>query len=101
MTRALILPAIWCALGIGLAVWSIPAWSQTCHDFDALDTSLRGEFDERAIVMAINPAGAAFLFYGNPDTETWTLVLLNGPCAIVIGSGEGYEEIPAFPGEAS
>lgn len=100
MTRLLI-ASLAAALGIGAAVWFSPVWGQTCHAFDDVDAALRGQFAERTIILAITRDGVAFLFYGNPDTETWTLVMLNGPCAQVMGEGIGYEEIPAFAGEES
>lgn len=86
------------ALAVLLA---FPAWGQTCHTFDEIDAGLRDQFQERALILAVNAQGVAFLFYGNPDTETWTIVILNGPCAQVVGEGIGYDQMPAFPGEAS
>ena len=78
---------------------AFPAWGQECHKFDDIDAALRDQFQERAIILAMNEAGVAYLFYGNPDTETWTFVILNGPCAVIAGEGVGYEEIPAFAGD--
>jgi hypothetical protein len=78
---------------------AFPAYAQECIKFDDLDAKLRGQFQERAIILAMNDAGIAYLFYGNPDTETWTFVILNGPCAVIVGEGVGYEEIPAFAGD--
>jgi hypothetical protein len=88
-------------LGIGAAVFYLPAWGQDCKPFDAVDTALREQFQERTIILAVNAQGVAFMFYGNPDTETWTLVVLTGPCAQVVAEGTGYEEIPAFPGQGA
>jgi len=100
MTR-LIAAAVATAFGIGLAVWHSPAWGQDCNAFDDVDAALRGDHQEQAIVLAVDPSGAAFIFYGNPATESWTIVHLAGPCARLLAYGIGYEEIPAIPGEPS
>ena len=80
---------------------AFPAFGQDCHEFDVLDATLRADYAERSIILAMTDTGAAFLFYGNPNTESWTIVLLNGACASVMAYGTGYEEVPAFPGEPS
>jgi hypothetical protein len=80
---------------------AFPALGQDCHQFDALDATLRADYSERSIILAVDSNGAAFLFYGNPETESWTIVLLAGQCAQVMAYGVGYEEVPAFPGEPS
>ena len=100
MTR-LIIASLVAALGIGAAVWHSPAWGQDCLLFDDVDAALRGDHQESAIILAVDESGAAFLFYGNPANESWTIVHLAGGCARLLAYGIGYEEIPSIPGEPS
>lgn len=78
---------------------SAPASAQTCFPFDELDYALRDNFGERASVLAIADNGTVVFFYGNPNTESWSLVTLTGSCAVIIASGNAYEEVPVIAGE--
>ena len=83
-------------------IWQVvPATAQSCSTFDHLDTLLRDQAHERAVILAVDHDGAAFLFYGNPETETWSIVHLVGNCATLLAYGIGYEAVPVLPGEES
>ena len=101
MTRALLLPLLWCCMGIGVAVWTIPAWGQdmTCDHYPALVERLTGEFGEMPVVRGLNWSGQIAEWWANLETGTWSLVTLRPDgyaCIPAHGSGHEVAAAPAI-----
>lgn len=93
------------AVSVALAVLiSVPAAAQQrqcTDDYGELRATLETQFGEFPVFAALDGSEGmtpGFQLFGNPETETWTLVRIGPRTACIVASGVGYEvsdiEIP-------
>jgi len=71
---------------------------ELCGERADIVAALEQEYGERVRLGAINRAGGMLEFFGNEDSETWTLTLTApGGDMCLIAAGEGFALIA--PGE--
>ena len=48
-----------------------------CNDYDVMENVLASDYGERPVVNMKDRDGGSLVLYVNPDTLTWTLILVN------------------------
>lgn len=86
-------------LGLILLTALSPAMAATCADATQVDTRLRQKFGEAVAGRGLTEQAQPTLLYANPDTGTWTLVVLVNSQACAVVSGTGWQAIEAVTGE--
>lgn len=68
-----------------------PAVAQVCGNPVDIARQLAAEYREAPTARGVDAGGRLVTVYSNPETGTWTVVLLApGGCAMVAASGEGW-----------
>lgn len=76
-----------------------PAMAASCADAMDVDTTLRQKFGEAVVARAIVDRQRPALFYANPETGSWTLVVLMDRQACAVASGMGWQAVTVKAGE--
>lgn len=102
--RIWISEVILAAAGIGLLVWAWPAHAQTpppgmvCAPFNEVKATLE-EKKQVELAGGVVSATEALIIFGTPNGSDWTAIAVQtdgGAC--IIGSGEGWFQIPLLSG---
>jgi hypothetical protein len=75
------------------------AQGASCAPADTLTAGMAANYGEVPICLGICGAGQCVLF-GNAETQTWTMVRVEGPVACVVVHGTGYaggDDLPMPP----
>lgn len=70
-----------------------------CGEATKVDATLRQKFGEAVAGRGLTEQAQPTLLYANPDTGTWTLVVLVNSQACAVVSGTGWQAIEAVTGE--
>ena len=85
-----------CLMTFGAAPQAMAA---TCADATQVDAQLRQKFGEAVAGRGLTEQAQPTLLYANPDTGSWTLVVLVNSQACAVVSGTGWQAIEAVTGE--
>ena len=85
-----------CLMTLGAAPQAMAA---ICADATQVDTRLRQKFGEAVAGRGLTEQAQPTLLYANPDTGSWTLVVLMNSQACAVVSGTGWQAIEAVTGE--
>jgi hypothetical protein len=85
------------ALAVLLAV---PAYAQsTCGPREGLEESMRDQYGETRVSVALDQNGFLIEVWANPDNATWTATLTTPDGQTCIAAyGTSYEDVTAIPG---
>lgn len=87
-------------LGLCLLLLSAPAArAMICAPPEDVSVRLGGKYREVIVARALDDRGRPVLLYVNPDTGTWSMIVLLDGRACLSASGEGWRAAP--PGEAA
>ena len=86
-------------LGLIMLTAQSPAMAATCADAAQVDARLRQKFGEAVAGRGLTEQAQPTLLYANPDTGSWTLVVLVNSQACAVVSGTGWQAIEAVTGE--
>ena len=86
-------------LGLIMLTALSPAMAATCADATQVDARLRQKFGEAVAGRGLTEQAQPTLLYANPDTGSWTLVVLVDSQACAVVSGTGWQAIEAVTGE--
>jgi len=67
---------------------------QNCGQMAAMAQHFADNYGERIIYTAIMGDGKRMIFLANDQTQSWTLVIADGPLGCVVASGNGVDMVP-------
>ena len=86
-------------VGLFLLLALSPTMAATCAEATKVDATLRQKFGEAVVGRGLADQAQPTLLYANPDTGSWTLVVLVNSQACAVVSGTGWQAIEAVTGE--
>lgn len=79
-------------------LFATPAAAQMqCASYDEINEALTTTHGESPLVVAMSPRGV-IVFYGNPDSGSWTMVVVANGQGCVPAHGVGFEQFDPAPG---
>ena len=68
---------------------------ENCGPAATMEEHFLENFGERKVYSLLTPEGAQIVLLANDQTQTWTIVVVNGPVGCIVAAGMGVQYLPA------